>query len=120
MNAEQVRTYVAAKWPKAMQSPLANAMCAASALALLESSDADAVSLRGQAMEHAEACLRACDGWTAETLGFNIESAMGGELEADECDEIARIVLARQRRAVAANLADRASVGDSHDHRSHP
>jgi len=28
-----------------------------------------------------------------ETLGHNIESAFGGDLEADECDEIARQAL---------------------------
>ena len=31
----------------------------------------------------------ACSGWTVETLGHNIESAFGDELDADECDEIA-------------------------------
>jgi hypothetical protein len=97
MNAEQVRALVAAKWPHALQSPLAQAMGATSAMALLESSDADAVALRGEAMAHAEACLRACDGWTVETLGHNVESAFGTELDADECDEIARAALARHR-----------------------
>jgi hypothetical protein len=44
-------------------------------------------------MEHAEACLAACSGWTVETLGHNIESAFGDELDADECDAIARKAL---------------------------
>jgi len=93
MNADQVRAYVAAKFPKAMQSPLAQAMGGASAMVLLESSDADAVILRAEAKAHAEACLAACDGWTVETLGHNIESAFGMELDSDECDDIAREVL---------------------------
>ena len=97
MNAEQVRSLVAAKWPYALQSPLAQAMGGASAMALLEASDADAVALRGEAMAHAEACLRACGGWTVETLGNNVESAFGMELDADECDEIARAALVRHR-----------------------
>jgi hypothetical protein len=62
-------------------------------MAALEASDADMVALRGEAMEHARACLRACDGWTIETLGHNIESAFGGDLDADECDAIARKAL---------------------------
>ena len=93
MNADQVRALVAAKWPQAMSSPLAQAMHGASAMAMLESSDADAVALRGEAMEHAETCLRACDGWTVETLGHNIESAFGMDLDADECDDIARAAI---------------------------
>lgn len=95
LNADSVRRYVATKWPQAMQSPLAQAMHSASALALLESSDADTVVLRGEAMAHAEACLAARDGWTAETLGHNIESAFGMDMGADECDEIARAVIAK-------------------------
>lgn len=95
MDANAVRAYVAAKWPAAMSSPLAQAMHGASSVAVLESSDADAVILRAEAMEAAEACLNARSGWTVETLGHNIESAMGGELDADECDEIAREAIAR-------------------------
>lgn len=100
MDAEQVRAFAEAKWPKAMQSPLAQAMHGASAMALLEASDADNViteyvGIRRDAMEHAERCLDACGGWTVETLGFNIESAFGGELDPDECDDIARAALAK-------------------------
>lgn len=93
MNADQVRTLVAANWPDALQSPLAQAMHGASAMAQLESSDADAVILRAEAMEHAKACIAACDGWTVETLGHNLESAFGMDLTADECDDIARDAL---------------------------
>jgi hypothetical protein len=68
-------------------------------MALLEASDADLVALRGEAMEHAQACIRACDGWTVDTLGHNIESAFGVDLDADECDNIAREALAHLNRA---------------------
>lgn len=89
MNADQVRALVNAKFPGVLSSPLAQAMHGASSMAQLESSDADAVILRGEAMEHAQACLRACDGWTVETLGHNIESSFGMDLSSDECDAIA-------------------------------
>ena len=104
MNADQVRAMVAAKWPQAMQSPLAVA-CATFAAAdeadravefarlQARATDAEARRVRADAMEHAEACLNACGGWTVETLGHNIESAFGDELDADECDDIAREAL---------------------------
>lgn len=93
MNADQVRALVDANFPGVLQSPLAQAMHGASAMALLEASDADAVALRGEALEHARACLAACDGWTVETLGHNVQSAFGADLDADECDDIARTAL---------------------------
>ena len=93
MTSDQVKTLVAAKYPGVLESPLAQAMHGASAMAMLEASDANAVALRGEAMEHARACLAACDGWSVETLGHNIESAFGMDLDADTCDEIAREVL---------------------------
>lgn len=93
MTADQVRALVAAKFPGVLNSPLAQAMHGASSMALLESNDADRVILLADARAHAEACLRACNGWTVETLGHNIESAFGGDLDADECDEIARATL---------------------------
>jgi len=93
MTADQVRALVAAKYPGVLQSTLAQAMHGASSMAMLEASDADAVALRGEAMEHAQACIRARGGWTVETLGHNIESAFGGDLDADECDDIARKAL---------------------------
>lgn len=95
MTADQVRALVAAKYPGVLQSPLAQAMHGASAMAQLEASDADRVILLADAREHAEACLRARTGWTVETLGHNIESAFGHDLDADECDEIARAAIAR-------------------------
>ena len=93
MTADQVRAFVNAKYPGVLQSPLARAMHGASAMALLEASDADAVALRGEALEHAKACIRARGGWTVETLGHNVQSAFGMELDADECDEIAKEAL---------------------------
>lgn len=104
MNADQVRALVAAKWPNALQSPLAVA-CATLAAAdqadravqfaslQAHATDAEARCLRADALEHARACMNACGGWTAETLGHNIESAFGDELDADECDDIAREAL---------------------------
>lgn len=104
MNADQVRALVAAKWPQAMQSPLAVA-CATFAAAdeaaravefaslQARATDSEARRVRTDAMEHARACLNACGGWTVETLGHNIESAFGDELDSDECDDIAREAL---------------------------
>lgn len=106
MNADQVRAYVAAKWPSAMQSPLAHACATFAAsdeadraveFASLQAraTEVERKRLREEAMEHAQACLRACDGWTVETLGHNIQSAFGDELDADACDDIARKALSR-------------------------
>jgi len=98
MNADQVRAYVAAKWPEALQSPAARLMAAASAMAALEASDPDAVIKRDQdlrdAKEHAEACLATRGGWDVETLGHNIQSEFGPALTADECDDVARQAIA--------------------------
>jgi hypothetical protein len=52
-------------------------------------------SLRNTALEHAKSCLNACGGWTVETLGHNIESAFGAELDAEKCDAIAAEALRR-------------------------
>lgn len=94
MNADQVRAFVASKWPKAMQSPLAQAVgavCAADEAALVRS------QLLADAVAHADACVASCGGWTVETLGHNVESAFGMDLGADECDEIAAAALLRAR-----------------------
>lgn len=104
LDADSVRRYVATKWPQAMQSPVAEACATFSAadeadraveFASLQAraTDAEARRVRADAMAHARACMNACDGWTVETLGHNIESAFGDELDADECDEIARKAL---------------------------
>ena len=104
MNANQVRAYVAKKWPIAMQSPLAAACATFSAadeadravqFASLQAraTDVGAKRLRADALAHAEACMTACDGWTVETLGHNIESSFGDDLDANECDEIATAAL---------------------------
>ena len=106
MNADQVRAFVATCWPNAMQSPSAH-YCAAFAAAEEADRTVDFASLQArvtgaerkrvldEAAEHAEACLTACGGWTVETLGHNIESAMAGELDDDECDGIASQALRR-------------------------
>lgn len=93
MTADQVRALVAAKFPGVLESPLAQAMHGASSMAMLEASDPDRAILMADARAHAEACLAACSGWTVETLGHNIESAFGDELDSDECDDIARKAL---------------------------
>ena len=100
LTADMVRSMVAAKWPGLLDSPLAQAMHGASSMAQLEASDADDAiarheheQMRSAALEHALACLWACDGWTVETLSNNIESAFGMDLDGDECDDIARQVL---------------------------
>ena len=54
---------------------------------------ADARRVRADALAHARACMDARGGWTVETLGHNIESSFGDELDADECDDIARKAL---------------------------
>lgn len=107
MNADQVRALVAAKWPEALKSPVAVA-CANFAVtdateraiefASLQAraTEADAQRLRSEALDHAEACLNACDGWNIETLGHNIESAFGDVFDEDECDNIAREALQRR------------------------
>lgn len=96
MTADQVRSLVADKFPGVLESPLAQAMHGASAMTMLEASNADdAIAryehdrLKSAALEHALACIWATDGWTVETLGHNIESAFGMDLDAEECDEIA-------------------------------
>jgi len=95
MDANQVRALVALKFPQVLNRPLAQAMHGASAMAQLESSDADQVILLADARAHAEACLAARDGWTVETLAHNIESTFGADLDPDECDDIAREALQR-------------------------
>lgn len=104
LDADSVRRYVAAKWPQAMQSPVAEA-CATFAAAdeaaravefadlQARATDAERRHLLADALEHAKSCMAACGGWTVETLGHNIESAFGDDLDADECDEIARKAL---------------------------
>lgn len=89
MTADEVRSLVAAKFPGVLESPLAQAMHGASVMAQLESSDADRAILMADARDHARACLAARGGWTVETLGHNVESAFGADLDSDECDAIA-------------------------------
>lgn len=109
MDADDVRALVAAKWPEAMRSPLAQACkafaatdgaaCAIEFAGLqARATCADLQLVREEARQAAEACLNACGGWTVETLGHNIESAMGGRLDADECDAVAREALGATRR----------------------
>lgn len=97
MNANQVRALVEQQFPGLLSTPLALAMQAASALAMLESSNANEVLAKADllfdARAHANACIWACDGWTVETLSHNIESCFGGELDIEDCDAIAKEAL---------------------------
>lgn len=54
------------------------------------SPETDGQRILREAMDHAEHCLFAAEGWTVETLGHNIETSFGNELDADTCDDIAR------------------------------
>lgn len=105
MNADQVRALVAAKWPEAMQSPLAQAVgafCAADeADRAIEYAGLQARAtlankcVQVEAMGHADACIASCVGWTIETLSHNVESAFGMDLDESECDAIAREAMRR-------------------------
>jgi hypothetical protein len=81
VNAEQVRAYVAAKWPAAMQSPVAKAIAAATA-----------PEQNAEALAHARDSINVCEAlgldYDAETLSHNIETNFP-ELSLDDCDAIA-------------------------------
>lgn len=81
MTAADVLVYVLRKYPGALESPAFQA-CRAHDSTLFD------------AVEHAEACLRTCDGWEVETLSHNIESGFP-ELDVEQCDDIARAVLTK-------------------------
>lgn len=78
MTREAIDAYVAAKWPQAVISPVANV------IKELVSYD--------EAKAHAQDCIESCDGWTIETLSNNIESNFP-EIGMDACDEIAEEAL---------------------------
>lgn len=101
MNADEVRAYVAAKWPNAMKSPFALAVQSIAAadeadraidFARLQSVAAD-TQMRDDAMRHALQCIDVCEAqgieYDEETLAFNIQSNFP-DLDLDACDEIAR------------------------------
>ena len=103
MNADQVRAYVNAKWPQAMQSPVAVA-CAT--LAAADEADravgfaslqarataSDTRRMRVAALAHAIDCIEACQAseieYDRETLSHNVECNFP-ELSIEECDDIA-------------------------------
>ena len=101
MNADQVRALVAAQFPGVLDGPLAAAFATLAAVdeanRAIQFADlqarAEAKLVRADAREHADSCIFACGGWTVETLGHNIECTYGNELDADECDAIARKAL---------------------------
>ena len=103
MDADQVRAYINAKYPSAMQSPLAQLFSQVTAndeadrvisFARLQAV-ASAAQIRRDAVTHAEACLDSCDGWEVESLGFNIESNFPS-LDSDKCDDIAEAVMRKR------------------------
>ena len=113
MNADQVRALVAAKWPSAMQSPLAQSVQAFSAadeasraigFAQLKSraTVSDQEQIRRDAMAHALSCIDACDAegirYDAATLADSIEESFP-DLDLDECDDIARAAITQTRRS---------------------
>lgn len=113
MNADQVRAIVAAKWPSAMQSPLAQSVQAFSAadeagraigFAQLQSraTACEQEQIRRDAMAHALSCIAACAAegicYDAETLSSNVETNFP-ELSQDKCDDIARTAIAQTRRS---------------------
>jgi hypothetical protein len=113
MNAEQVRAYVAAKWPEAMQSPLAqlarevtahDEAQRATGFAKLQAA-ASARSLRDEALEYARSCIDACEAagveYDADTLGHNVETNFPS-LDPDKCDEIAADAIAKATAAAPA------------------
>ena len=89
MNADQVRAYVNAKWPAAMQSPVALAIGAI----IATETAADAMALqRIEAYRHAVQCVESCVAcdieYDEETISHNVECNFP-DLSADECDAIA-------------------------------
>ena len=103
MNADQVRAYVNAKWPKAMQSPVALA-CATLAAAdeanravgfaslQARATACDIRRIRVAALAHAIDCIDVCQAsdidYDRETLSHNVECNFP-ELCIEECDDIA-------------------------------
>jgi hypothetical protein len=116
MSAEQVRAYVAAKWPEAMRSPLAqlarevtahDEAQRATGFAKLQATAtaASARSLRDEALEYARSCIDACEAagveYDADTLGHNVETNFPS-LDPDKCDEIAADAIAKATAATPA------------------
>ena len=103
MNADEVRAYVNAKWPQAMQSPVAVA-CAT--LAAADEADravgfaslqarataSDTRRMRADAYDHAISCIEVCRAseidYDEESISANVEDNFS-ELSSDECDAIA-------------------------------
>lgn len=113
MTADQVRTLVAAKWPHAIQSPLAQsvqAFCTADdanraiEFAQLQSraTECEQEQIRRDAMKHALSCIDACDAqginYDAATLSDSIEEGFP-DLLPDDCDAVARKAISLTRRS---------------------
>lgn len=109
MNADDVRALVAAMYPEAMKSPFAQmvrqivswdeaARAVEFARLQARASEREYARIRAEAMQHAESCLDAIDGWTVETLSNNIASSFWEGLSEDDCDAIAKQALTRGAR----------------------
>ena len=107
MDAKSVRRLVAARWPDAMQSPVAQ-LCQdyaardeadlAIGLAKLQAIATDS-RMRADAMQHAIGCIEICEAnaieYDAESIGHNIESNFP-DLDPEICDEIAEKAIANR------------------------
>lgn len=83
LTADMVRSMVATKWPGLLDSPLGQAMHGASAMAQLESSDADAAIA-----EHEELICVSCNGsGEGQYEGTRCRSCGGSGTERMERDE---------------------------------
>lgn len=116
MNAEQVRAYVAKKWPAASKTPLSQAFSQVIAhdevsrsidLSRLESLPSVTLhiqlqQIRQAAAAHAldciDACRASCVEFDQDTVSYNVQCHFP-ELEFDECDDIADAAISKSREA---------------------
>ena len=93
MNADQVRAYVNAKFPAAMQSPVALAIAA---IIATETAADEMFQQRIEAYCHARSCIDICQSqgieYDRETLSHNVECNFP-QLSIEECDDIANCAI---------------------------
>ena len=107
MNADQVRALVAAKFPKAQSSPLAQLFQSVTASDAADNAiefaqlqaKATQAAIKRAAYNHAVDCIAVCESqgidYDAETLSFNVECNFP-ELSVDDCDDAAEKALNKQ------------------------
>ena len=110
MNADQVRALVAAKYPAAQNSPLAQMFngiasrdAADNAIGFAQlQAKASKAAMKRNAYQHAVDCIYVCDSqgieYDTETLSFNVESNFP-DLSVDECDDAAEMALANHYKS---------------------